>query len=136
MADKFRSTVKVVELEVNDNGDIIKLPLSDENFIKKFYDFVTNIQAKSKELDAKKVKDLPDTEIIQKDIEFHEYLKEEFIKLFGDGSYEKVFGENVLVSVEYVLEFIEACTPYIEKHTEERLEKFSKYSANRTGSSL
>lgn len=136
MAEKFRSTAKTIELEVNDAGDIIKLPLSDENFTKRFYDFLTNVQVKSDELKDIKVKDLSSSEVIDKDIEFHNYLKDEFIKLFGDNSYEKVFGKDVLVSVEYIMEFIMACMPYIEQHTQERIEKFSKYSANRQGSSL
>lgn len=134
---KLHIDVDAVELEVNDAGDIIKLPLSDELFMKKFYDFAKNIQAKATELD--KVNEDNDIDIsnkIDKDIEFHEFLKTEFNGLFGERSYEKVYGEDYLVGVEYVLQFIDACTPYIEKHTQKRLDKFSKYSADRQGSTL
>ena len=32
---KIRVNVEVIELEVNDNGDTIKLPVSDEMFMKR-----------------------------------------------------------------------------------------------------
>ena len=136
MAEKFRTSAETINIEVNDAGDIIQLPLSDEAFIKRFYDFTNAIQQKGDELSEEKLSGMEDSEKIILDINYHEFLKAEFEKLFGEKSYEKVFGDNVLVSVEYVMEFIEACMPYITQHTQKRIEKFSKYSANRQGSSL
>jgi len=137
MADKFRSNVEVIELEVNDDGYIVKLPVSDERFNQCFYEFTDNVQKKANEFETSiKNEDLDSLEKIKIDVIFHEYLKSEFEQLFGPGSYEAIFGKDVLVGVEYVLEFIEACLPYIEKHTKNRIDKFNKYSADRTGSSL
>ena len=72
--------------------------------------------------------------IIQSNTAFHEGVREEFDKLFGARSYEKVFGKDILVGAEYVLEFINACLPHIFEHQKNRVDKLSKYSPDRTGS--
>ncbi|MBO4543877.1 MAG: hypothetical protein J5725_11945 [Bacteroidales bacterium] len=134
MAEKIRVNVEKIELEVNDNGDTIILPVSDERFIQRLYDFSKNVQQKAEEIgyiDKNNIEALVDA-----DIALHEYIKDEFKGLFGDGSYEKVFGEDIVVGAEYVLEFINQCTPFIQNYLEKRNKKLSKYSADRTGSSL
>lgn len=134
MPEKIRVNIEKIELEVNDNGDIIVLPVSDERFIQRMYDFTQGVQKKSEEISFI---DKKNTEaLVKADIELHEYIKSEFITLFGEGSYEKVFGEDIVVGAEYVLDFIGQCTPFIESYLEKRNKKLSKYSANRTGSSL
>lgn len=137
MPEKFRSSFEVINLEVNDDGDIIQLPVSDEKFTQKFYEFSDKVQAKANEFNTEfNRKGISNLEKINIDVEFHECLKTEFDLLFGAGSYNKVFGPDMLVGAEYVLEFIEACLPYIEEHTQKRIDKLSKYNSNRTGSSL
>lgn len=134
MAEKIRVAVDKVELEVNDNGDIIVLPVSDERFIKRMYDFANAIQKKSEELNF--IDDNNTEAIINGDIELHESIKTGFDELFGSGAYTKVFGTDIVVGAEYVMDFINQCSPYIQKHMDERSKRLKKYSADRTGSSL
>lgn len=133
MAEKIRVNVETVELEVNDNGDTIVLPVSDERFISNLYTFANSISEK-----AEKIHELGKSDVsafVKADIELHNSLKEEFTTLFGEGSYEKVFGSDIVVGAEYVLDFLDQCLPYFTKHIQGRMERLSKYNANRTGSS-
>ena len=91
---KIRVNVEVIELEVNDNGDTIKLPVSDEMFMKRLYDFIDRVSEESKKLDNLDLEDIAGT--IEKDIQFHEMMKEQFNILFGDLAYEKVFGSDII----------------------------------------
>jgi len=134
MAEKIRVNVEKIELEVNDDGDIIVLPVGDERFIKRLYDFADNIRKKGEEASFI---DKENTELLVKyDIELHEKIKSEFDELFGSDAYKKVFGEDCVVGAEYVFEFLDQCTPFIEAYLEKRNKRLSKYSADRTGSSL
>lgn len=131
---KIRVQVDVVKLEVNDNGDTISLPVADSNFIKRLYGFTDSVAEKSKEFDDLDTKDI--ALFVDKNVEFTTYLHDEFNKLFGDNSYEKVFGADLIVGADYVLDFLEQVLPYIEKYTKARQAKLNKYNANRVGSSL
>lgn len=134
MAEKIRVNVEKVELEVNDNGDIIILPVSDERFIKRLYDFVDEINRKAEEMNFI---DKDNVEAIVKcDLELHEKIKSEFDELFGSDAYKKVFGEDVVIGAEYVFDFLDQISPFISSYMEKRNKRLSKYNADRTGSSL
>ena len=133
MAEKIRINVEKVELEVNDYGDIIILPVSDERFIEKLYSFANDISKKSEELNYIDKSDV--SAYVKADIELHKQIKSQFDILFGVDAYKKVFGEDIVVGAEYVFEFLDQIMPYFNNHIQNRVEKLSKYSANRTGSS-
>ena len=136
MAEKISLRVPVdsVEVEVNDNGDVILLNVGDERFMQKLYDFSMNVSERARELSETPTEDIK--QAIELDIEFHTWLKEQFDELFGDKSYEKVFGKDIVVGSEFVLEFLDNILPVIQKYTDKRVAKFNKYSADRVGSSL
>ena len=136
MAEKISLRVPVdsVEVEVNDNGDVILLNVGDERFMQKLYDFSIYVSERARELSETQTEDIK--QAIELDIEFHTWLKEQFDELFGDKSYEKVFGKDIVVGSEFVLEFLDNILPVIQKYTDKRVAKFNKYSADRVGSSL
>lgn len=131
---KLQVRPEVVEVEVNDDGDRITLPVSDERFIKKVFDYAERM--------TEEAKNIPDSEtataveIVAGNINFHESAKSEFDVLFGAGAYKKVFGDDILVGAEYILEFIEGIAPILSEYTTKRIQKIKKYSADRVGSSL
>lgn len=131
---KIRINVEVVNLEVNDNGDTIVLPVSDERLIQRLYAFIDNISKRANEM--QELKDVDIVTVVNKDVSFHEFLHDEFNTLFGENAYEKVFGNDVVVGAEYILEFLDQVVPYITKHSANRSAKLNKYNANRVGSSL
>jgi len=134
MAEKIRVNVEKVELEVNDNGDIIVLPVSDERFIKRLYAFARDISEKSSEIDAVDKTNIEGQ--VKADIELHEMIKKEFDVLFGTDAYKKVFGDDIVIGAEYVFEFLNQVMPYFNDHIQKRVERLNKYNANRVGSSL
>lgn len=135
MAETLRINVDNLTVEVNDNGDTITLPLADERFIQRVYGYVNEIQDGAKELDAAKTSnDL--TKLVEADIAFHEKIKASFDSVFGENAYTKVFGEDIVVGIDYIMLFIEQIMPFIEKHQTKRMERLSKYSADRVGSSV
>lgn len=135
MAETLRINVDNVVLEVNDAGETITLQLADERFIQRVYEYSNLMADGAKELEA--VKKTDDTvAIVSADIKYHQELKDKFNDIFGVRAYEKVFGEDIVVGVDYIMQFIEQIMPYVEKHQEKRIERLSKYSANRVGSSM
>jgi len=128
----FRTSAKVVRLNVNDDGYCIELHTSNDAWLKRFLDFAQNLEKKNKaHMDALNGVDDAD-EHIKHLIEFDGEIKGEFASLFGDGAYEETFGAD-LVGVEYIVEFIDACMPFIQKRVDERNKAFEKYSPNKTG---
>lgn len=130
--ESFRTNAKVVRLNVNDDGYCIELQTSNDAWIKRFLDFAKSLEAKNKaHIDALRGTDDID-ENIRHLLEFDGEIKEEFAKLFGEGAYEKTFGSD-LVGIEYIIEFLDACIPYIQKRIDARSKAFDKYSPNRVG---
>jgi len=128
----FRTSAKVVRLNVNDDGYCIELHTSSDAWIKRFLDFARNLEKKNeKHKNALTGVDDVD-EHIKHLLEFDGEIKEEFVNLFGEGAYEETFGSE-LVGVEYIVEFIDACMPFIQKRVEDRNKAFEKYSPDKTG---
>ena len=129
----FRTSASNITLNVNDNGDVVVLKVSDEGWIGRFMDYLKAIEKQSK-AHADNAGD--DTEKnIYESVALAQECKDGFDAVFGDGAYMAVFGME-LVGVEYVVEFIEACMPYVEKRLEKRNSLLSKYSANRSGGAV
>lgn len=128
----FRTSAKVVRLNVNDDGYCIELHTSSDAWLKRFLDFARTLEEKNnKHMEALKGNDDVD-ENIRHILEFDGEIKEEFVKLFGDGAYEATFGSE-LVGIEYIVEFIDACMPFIQKRVDERSKAFDKYNPGKTG---
>lgn len=130
MAEKLRIAVDNVVLEVNDNGDTITLPLADERFVANVYDYAETLKNGAEGVSE----DSPVQDIMRANIDFHNMAKEKFNDVFGSKSYEKVYGEDIVVGIEYIVQFLEQILPYIESYQNNRISKLSKYSADRVGS--
>ena len=131
---KIRVPHDVVTLEVNEKGETITLPVSDERFTQKLMTFATEAQERAESV--KNVSDSTDImEVVDSNLEFLDYLRTEFDVLFGEGAYEKVYGPDILIGADYILEFLDQILPYIQKSMEKRATKLNKYNANRVGTS-
>lgn len=126
----FRTSASNIVLNVNDNGGVVVLPVSDEGWIEKFMDYLKTIEQKSKER-SEEAGDDSNKNIIESVLLARE-CKDGFDAVFGEGAYDAVYGME-LVGVEYIIEFIEACIPYIEKRLEKRNSILTKYNPERTG---
>lgn len=130
--EQFRTGAKSVKLNVNDDGYIIELHVSNDAWLKRFLDFAKNIEDKNK-AHAEALKNNEDIDAhIEHILKFDEEIKAEFEDMFGNGSYVETFNSE-LVGPEYVLEFLEACMPYIEKRVDQRTKALEKYNPNKTG---
>lgn len=130
--ESFRTNAKVIKLNVNDEGYCVELQVSNDVWIKAFLDFAIDAEKKSKDR-LEMIKATDDiSEKVSHVVEFDKELKAGIAKLFGEGAYEQIFGAD-LVGAEYVVEFMDACMPYIEERVEQREKAFSKYSADKTG---
>ena len=132
MEAKFRSDSAVVKLNVNDDGFCVKLFVGDDGWIKRFLDFLLFVEEKNKEHE----KALSGVDDVEKHLahmlEFDNEIKESFDGLFGENAYAETFGVE-LAGVEYIIEFLDACIPYVESRVEKRNKAFEKYNSSRTG---
>lgn len=130
----FRTSAKVIRLNVNDDGYCVELNVSNDVWLKAFLDFAMDAEEKSKAR-AEKINETDDiSEKINHIVEFDKDLKAGLERLFGEGSYVEIFGSD-LVGAEYVVEFLEACMPYVEERIKQREKAFEKYSPDKAGGS-
>lgn len=134
MDGKIRVSRGVKEIEVNDEGETIRLPLSDDGFVSRFYKLLKDVQNKGKEI-VKGGDEVPNIATVDAIVDLSASVKSRTDELFGEGTCRKVFGD-VKPSMDQFVEFFGLLVPYFEAYRDERLAKMSKYGVQRTGSAL
>lgn len=113
---------KGIEVEVNDAGEIIIIPVEDAQFSERFYGLLNRFQAAESEITADK-----------KLIEVTKEIMEEIDDLLGQDSCRKVFG-NIIPSPYLLLDFFDQLLPVFEEYISERRERIAeKYNRGRKG---
>lgn len=144
--DKLRVDSGIKNIEVNDNGDYISIPISDAAFYERFGALMKNFEHKQVDIEqeaknlSEKHKDKPDddADAIVDSIQFYaelcRYTCDELDKLFGDGCCKKVFVGIQNPSVELIGDFFEQITPLLNQYAKERNQKIDlMYNRNRKG---
>lgn len=144
--DKLRVDNGIKNIEVNDNGDYISIPISDAAFYERFGALMKNFEQKQAEIEQKaselseRHKDKPDDDVdaivdsIQLYSELCRYTCDELDNLFGEGCCKKVFVGIQNPSVELIGDFFEKITPLLNQYAKERNQKIDlMYSRNRKG---
>jgi hypothetical protein len=125
---RVNSGVKVIE--VNDKGETISLPLSDDSFIKGFFGLLNETKDKAAAISEKNGDVLETLDAV---VEFDKDVRDKIDVLMGENTCKKVFGD-VLPSSDQFLDFFAQLRPIVESHVEKRAENMNKYSAERVGS--
>ena len=125
---RVNSGVKVIE--VNDKGETISLPLSDDSFIKGFFGLLNETKDKAAAISEKNGDVLETLDAV---VEFDKVVRDKIDVLMGENTCEKVFGD-VLPSSDQFLDFFAQLRPIVESHVEKRAANMNKYSAERVGS--
>lgn len=144
--DSLRVDNGTKNIEVNDNGDYISIPISDSAFYEKFADLMKNFGKKQAEIEQKAKaisenhNDDPenDTDTIIDGIHLYSelcrYTCAELDKLFGEGCCRKVFVNIENPSIELIADFFAQITPLLNQYAKERNQRISlMYSRNRKG---
>lgn len=144
--DKLRVDNGIKNIEVNDNGDYISIPISDAAFYERFGVLMKNFEKKQAEINkeaealSEKHKEKPDNDTdaiidsIQLYSELCRYTCTELDNLFGEGCCQKVFVGVQNPSVELIGDFFEQITPLLNQYAQERNQKINlMYSRNRKG---
>lgn len=133
MADnKIRVNTGIV-IEVNDDGDTIRINAEDTGFIDGFYDLVEDMQKMADDARSAEVENLGDREKIKWTISETKKLMEKIDGLFGEDTCRKVFGD-IVPSFFVLTEFFDQLIPITEKYADDRQKKITaKYNRNRKG---
>lgn len=144
--DKLRVDSGIKNIEVNDNGDYISIPISDAAFYERFGALMKNFEQKQVDIEQKvsalseKHKDKPSDDVdaivdsIQLYSELCRYTCAELDKLFGEGCCQKVFAGIQNPSVELIGDFFEKIVPLLNQYAKERNQKIDlMYNRNRKG---
>ena len=135
--DSLRVDSGIKNIEVNDNGDYISIPISDTSFYQRYADMIKNFEKKQAEIDllekelSEKYKDKPadDVDMIVDTIGLYSNLCKdvcaEIDNLFGEGCCQKVFVGIETPSVELIGDFFEQITPLLQKYAQERNQKIN-----------
>lgn len=136
MENKIRITRGIKKIEVNDDGEFIFLPVSDDGFVVRFYKLMDQISEQAKELEEQEASDITGRlDLVEKVVGMEQKTKRDVEDLFGEGTCRKVFGE-ILPSMDLFVEFFGSILPFFEEYKKERMRKMGKYGADRTGSSV
>lgn len=133
MENKIRINSGTKKIEVNDQGEYILLPLSDDNFVVQFYRLMDDIKVKSEDIAAET--EQSDIKTVEKIVEMEKDVKRKVDELFGAETCRKVFGD-ILPSMDLFVEFFGSIVPFLEEYKQARLAKMNKYGADRTGSAV
>lgn len=144
--DSLRVNNGIKNIEVNDNGDYISIPISDTAFYERFGTVMKNFEQKQAEIEQKakelseKHKDKPhdDVDMIVDSVQLYSelcrYTCAELDKLFGEGCCRKVFVGIQNPGVELIGDFFEQITPLLNQYVQEQNKKIKlMYSRNRKG---
>lgn len=150
--EKIRIDTGVKKIEVNDAGECITVNVADTTFFKRYSDFLTALEGKQTEVDAKAAElarkypgeqienDSGDinVEMVADIVELYKELCDWTIvqldKLFGAGCCMKVFPGVESPGLELIADFLDAINPILQKYAEERNEKINlRYNRNRKG---
>lgn len=144
--DKLRVDSGIKNIEVNDNGDYISIPISDTAFYERFGALIKNFEKKQAEIEkeaaalSEKHKDKPDNDTdtiidnIQLYSELCRYTCVELDDLFGEGCCRKVFVGVQNPGMELIGDFFEQITPLLNQYAQERNQRIDLiYSRNRKG---
>lgn len=136
MENKIRITRGIKKIEVNDDGEFILLPVSDDGFVVRFYKLMDQISGQAEELEKQETADITgQLDLVEKIVAIERKTKQDVEDLFGEGTCRKVFGE-ILPSMDLFVEFFGSILPFFEEYKKERMRKMGKYGADRTGSSI
>ena len=130
--EKIRVSRGVRTIEVNDDGETILLPVSDDGFIVAFYKLLDRVQTAAKSFPEGGEDTAGSMEAVEQIVALEQELREQEDGLLGAETCRKVFGP-ILPSMDLFVEFFGSLLPFIEAHRDERLAKMSKYDAGRTG---
>lgn len=144
--DSLRVGNGIKNIEVNDNGDCISIPISDAAFYERFAAVMRNFEEKQKEIDrcakdiSEKHKDAPedDSSTIIDGIylysELCKYTCSELDNLFGTGCCKKVFIGVETPGIELIADFFDQIVPLLNQYAAERNQKIElMYNRNRKG---
>lgn len=126
----FRTSARTVRIDVNDDGYIVEVPVSDDGWIKRFLDYAERMNTLNEKHMIAAQED--ESKSVMEAVMFAQEVKDGFTELFGHGAYEATFGCDI-AGVEYVVEFLNYIMPYIEKRVEDRNKILNKYSPYRIG---
>ena len=142
--EKLRIECDVREIEVNDDGECIYIPMDDNTFFKRVDNFLNWLEErqatleKEEESRPKLKNDTPEAkfDMIKEAVELQARLSEEVCteldKLFGEGCCRKVFVGVQSPSIILIWDFLDQLMPYLQKFARERNEKINlKYNKNR-----
>lgn len=130
MGNSIRIDSGTKRIEVNDNGDVILLPLGDDGFTRNFYQLLDDFRRKAETV---RVDENDILRSMDRITDMNAGMKADVDKLFGEGTCEKVFGD-ITPGIDYFLDFFYQLLPFFEEHSKKRTARMSKYSAGRTGS--
>ena len=144
--DSLRVNSGIKNIEVNDNGDYISIPISDAGFYERFGALMKNFESKQAEIEQRakelsekhKDKQNDDVDMIVDSIQLYadlcRYTCTELDSLFGEGCCRKVFVGIQNPGVELIADFFEQITPLLNQYAQERNQKINLiYSRNRNG---
>lgn len=144
--DRLRVNSGIKNIEVNDNGDYISIPISDASFYERFGAVMKNFEQKETEYNqkvkelSKKHKDKPsdDVDMIVDGIHLYSGICKdtcaELDKLFGEGCCRKVFTGVENPGVELIGDFFEQIAPLLNQYAKERNQRINLiYNHNRKG---
>ncbi len=144
--DSFRVSNGIKNIEVNDDGEYISIPISDTAFYERFAALMKNFEEKQSEFEqqakdlSEKHKDKPedDPDMIIDGIclysDLCRYTCSELDKLFGEGCCRKVFTGVENPGVELIGDFFEKIIPLLNQYAKERNQKIElMYNRNRKG---
>jgi hypothetical protein len=123
--DNIRISNSNKKIQVNDEGEYIVLPFSDQSFPNRYYKMIDGFTEMKKEIDSKAKEVVTEREIVVFISDIHQKAKEDIDMLLGADTCKKVFGD-IVPSIEMIQEFFEKLLPFFQAYSEERKKEINR----------
>lgn len=122
-----------ITVEVNDYGDTITVPVEDQRFMDKLFNFWDHMEAVAAEMGSPEVNGMDRREQLRLMLDRTTELMADLDDMFGEGCCKKVFGDMV-PGAYLIADFLTQLMPVMEKYMDERQKAIAqKYSGARKG---
>lgn len=129
--EKIRVSRGIV-VEVNDEGETIRINAEDQMFVNRFYDLIERLEKTQKDMEEHKDKE--EREQLSIMIEKTREIMDEIDGMFGYGACVKVFGD-IVPSVYLIADFFDQLIPIVTAYADDRQKQIeAKYNSHRKGS--
>lgn len=125
----IRANTGLANIEVNDSGEMITFYLTDNDFIKKFFDFVDWFRESGEKISGSEASDKDLVSIYEQQKNLSDTALDKLEDMFGEGTCKKIFGQMspiYVCVVDVIAQIAEEVSRLVGEYNKDFVGKYSR----------